>query len=145
MNGLSIASQGSLGVIGNDWQIAGVGDFNGDGKADILWRNASTGEVYIWLMNGLSIASRRSLGVIGSDWQIAGSATSTATAKPTFCGAMPRASVYIWLMNGLSIASREVRLASSGAIGRSPGSATSTTTAKPTFYGAMPGRRSRSG
>jgi len=29
-----------------------VGDFNGDGRADILWRNSSTGENYVWLMNG---------------------------------------------------------------------------------------------
>jgi len=27
-------------------------DFNGDGKSDILWRNQTTGQVYVWLMNG---------------------------------------------------------------------------------------------
>jgi hypothetical protein len=61
LNGLSVIGQGSLGVVGNDWQIAGIGDFNGDGKADILWRNAS-GEVYIWLLNGLSAIAQGSLG-----------------------------------------------------------------------------------
>jgi hypothetical protein len=28
-------------------------DFNTDGNADILWRNASTGANYIWYMNGV--------------------------------------------------------------------------------------------
>jgi hypothetical protein len=27
-------------------------DFNGDAKPDILWRNSSTGEVYVWYMDG---------------------------------------------------------------------------------------------
>jgi hypothetical protein len=29
----------------------GVGDFNGDAKADILWRHTD-GSIAIWLMNG---------------------------------------------------------------------------------------------
>lgn len=33
---------------GNDWHIAGVADFNGDGRDDILWRNDS-GEITDWL------------------------------------------------------------------------------------------------
>jgi hypothetical protein len=28
------------GWVPNDWQIVGVGDFGGDGKADILWRHS---------------------------------------------------------------------------------------------------------
>jgi hypothetical protein len=32
--------------------IVGVGDFNGDAHADILWQNLSTGEVYAWLLDG---------------------------------------------------------------------------------------------
>jgi hypothetical protein len=30
------------------WQVAGVGDFNGDGSSDILWRNSSTGAMSDW-------------------------------------------------------------------------------------------------
>jgi hypothetical protein len=34
-----------------DWEVTGVGDFNNDGSADILWRNYKNGENSIWLMN----------------------------------------------------------------------------------------------
>ena len=56
MNGTCIAASGSLGVVGMDWGIQGVGDFNGDSRADILWRHSS-GAVHLWLMNGTSIAA----------------------------------------------------------------------------------------
>lgn len=36
------------------WYLAGVGDFNGDGYADILWRSV-TGEGAIWTMNGTQV------------------------------------------------------------------------------------------
>jgi hypothetical protein len=35
-----------------DWQVAGIGDFDLNRKPDILWRNTSTGENYVWFMNG---------------------------------------------------------------------------------------------
>ena len=28
---------------------------NGDGKPDILWRNASTGENYVWYLDGVTV------------------------------------------------------------------------------------------
>jgi hypothetical protein len=34
------------------WQVVGVGDFNGDGHADVLWFNASTGQLSEWLLDG---------------------------------------------------------------------------------------------
>jgi hypothetical protein len=38
-----------------DWKIVGTPDIDGDGKADLLWWNSSTGQVYAMLMNGLTI------------------------------------------------------------------------------------------
>src|SRR5260370_3988064 len=46
------------------------GDFNGDGKQDILWRNTQTGEVDIWFMSGASVISKASVGVVGLDWKV---------------------------------------------------------------------------
>ena len=34
--------------VGADWQVAGVGDFNGDGRDDVLWRN-DNGALAEWL------------------------------------------------------------------------------------------------
>jgi hypothetical protein len=36
-----------------NWGVAGVGDFNSDGRPDILWRNIVTGENQVWIMHGI--------------------------------------------------------------------------------------------
>ena len=38
-----------------DWQPVGMGDFNADSRADILWQNVSTGQLYVWFMNGTTM------------------------------------------------------------------------------------------
>ena len=68
------------------YEIIGTGDFDGDGKSDILWRNDS-GEAYIWEMNRLQIKAQGSLGIQDTQSHIAGPATSMATARATSCGA----------------------------------------------------------
>jgi hypothetical protein len=35
-----------------NWRVAGTGDFNADGKTDILWHNVVTGQMQAWFMNG---------------------------------------------------------------------------------------------
>ena len=37
---------------GPNWRAVGTGDFNNDGESDIVWQNASTGQVSIWEMHG---------------------------------------------------------------------------------------------
>ncbi|MFK8067997.1 MAG: FG-GAP-like repeat-containing protein [Gammaproteobacteria bacterium] len=36
----------------DNWDIPGVGDFDNDGMADILWRHNTNGRVWMYLMNG---------------------------------------------------------------------------------------------
>ena len=35
-----------------NWTIRGTGDFNGDGNADLVWRNVANGNNGVWLYNG---------------------------------------------------------------------------------------------
>lgn len=65
MNGRTILSAGAVayadGTIPEPsytlWIISGYADADGDGKADILLRNTSTGRIVIWLMDGRTILS----------------------------------------------------------------------------------------
>ena len=53
---IGIKTSGSPFTLTNlNWRVAGVGDYNGDGRADIVWRNIATGLNAIWMMNGVSI------------------------------------------------------------------------------------------
>jgi FG-GAP-like repeat/Tryptophan-rich Synechocystis species C-terminal domain len=40
---------------GPAWQAIGSGDFNGDGRSDILFQNTTSGQVSIWEMSGNSL------------------------------------------------------------------------------------------
>ena len=89
MNGTALSSaSASLTLADLNWKVSGTGDFNGDAKSDIVWRNASNGQVYVWLMNGTTITSsgRCSPSPIPTGRSQA-PATTTATGSPTCSGA----------------------------------------------------------
>jgi hypothetical protein len=48
-------SSASPGLLAPAWKIKKVVDFDNDGKADILFYNATNGQVVIWLMNGVAV------------------------------------------------------------------------------------------
>jgi hypothetical protein len=57
MNGTAIKAQGAAGISdAGAWHLQQIGDLNGDGKDDILFRN-DAGFFYSWDMNGTTIAS----------------------------------------------------------------------------------------
>jgi VCBS repeat-containing protein len=37
---------------GNTWDVVDTGDYNRDGKTDVIWRNHATGHNIVWLMDG---------------------------------------------------------------------------------------------
>src|SRR5205809_662637 len=80
MNGWTIAARGLVNIVepSSFWELKGIGDFDGDGKADILWRNSSTGENYVYFMNGWAIVSRGSLDTVADPYWMQRSATTLA-------------------------------------------------------------------
>src|SRR3989475_5328238 len=82
------------------------GDFDGDGNADIEWRNAATGEDYIYLMNGTAIVGEGSLRTVAADWQIAGIGDFDGDGKADILWRNSSTGEnYVYLMNGTAIAS----------------------------------------
>jgi hypothetical protein len=50
----STAIYGGAGL--SDWTFQGIGDFDNDGDADLLWRHNTTSEIRIWFIEGAAIA-----------------------------------------------------------------------------------------
>ena len=84
----AIAYQGAPVSLGSSWALAEVGDFNGDGKADLLWCNSS-GALAEWTMNGAVITSSSFVTYQGqtvnpSGWQIQAQPTDSCSAQRRF-------------------------------------------------------------
>jgi hypothetical protein len=56
------------------WILKVVGDFDGDGDADLVFQHAATGQMYTWYMNGLSMigGSYLSPAQVNVAWHMAG-------------------------------------------------------------------------
>jgi hypothetical protein len=53
--------------------LAGLGDLNGDGRADLVWRDTATGELRVWYMNAAgAIASSASYGIVPLQFELRG-------------------------------------------------------------------------
>lgn len=47
----------NIGGYAAGWNVIGMGDIDGDGKDDLLWRNPTSGQFAYWLMNGTVFVS----------------------------------------------------------------------------------------
>jgi hypothetical protein len=94
----------NLGGAGADWHIQGVGDFNGDGRADILWRSDG-GEVAVWITNPSGSATPytvQNLGGAGADWHIQGVGDFNGDAnkpKDDILWRNDNGGVALWILN----------------------------------------------
>jgi YD repeat-containing protein len=60
-----------------NWVPALVADMDGDGRPDIVWRNAVTGENSVWIMSGTQVAQTVSIEPRADvNWQIGGGGSS---------------------------------------------------------------------
>src|SRR5262245_19816002 len=77
-------------------------DFNADGKADLIWRNQSTGATFIWMMNGVTPTTYTTLPTVPIDWQIVGVGDFNANGRPDLVWRRDSGENYVWFMNATS-------------------------------------------
>ncbi|MBC8123260.1 MAG: M4 family metallopeptidase [Gemmatimonadaceae bacterium] len=84
-----------------------VGDFNGNDKVDILWRNRTTGANTVWSMNGTSYTSSTAIPTVtDTDWQIVASADFNGDGKADILWRnRSTGQNVVWLMKGTSYVS----------------------------------------
>ncbi|WNM62611.1 VCBS repeat-containing protein [Candidatus Nitrospira neomarina] len=90
----------SLGGVGSDWEVAGVGDTDADGNADIIWRNTTSGAVAVWLMNGGTRISAGIPGTASTAWTIQGVGDLNGDGKADLVFRHTNGSAAVWLLNG---------------------------------------------
>ena len=110
MNGTAIDSVGTVAGgagVPADWQIAGIGDFGGDGNADILWQNTS-GQLALWQMDGANLINGGAVAggaAVSADWHIAAVQDFNGDVKNDILWRNDSGAVAEWNMNDTAIAS----------------------------------------
>ena len=82
-----------------------IGDFNSDGKPDVLWRNTSTGENYVWYLDGVTVIGGGALPPVSDqNWRVVGSADFNADSKPDILWRnVSTGENYIWYLDGVAV------------------------------------------
>jgi hypothetical protein len=108
MNGLNRLAGKNLtpsAVTDLSWRIVGSGDFDGDGKADLLWQNDATGQVVVWYMNGLVRRDFVILSPVVTDvyWKIKAVGDFNEDGFPDILWRhLTTGHVVVWIMNGVT-------------------------------------------
>jgi hypothetical protein len=85
--------------------MVNTGDFNGDAKSDIVWRNG-TGDTAIWLMNGASLSSAAVIANVPAPlWSIVQTGDYDGNGTSDLLWRDTNGNAAIWFMNGMTVAS----------------------------------------
>ncbi len=101
-----LGGTGADAIYGDDefdasWSVISRGDFNADGKADVLWYNTGDRRTLIWFMDGTTVTSSLLLPIASSDWQIAGTADFNGDQRQDILWRnQVTGDVGVWLTNG---------------------------------------------
>ncbi|MFO0827449.1 MAG: VCBS repeat-containing protein [Phycisphaerales bacterium] len=107
MNGFTPITSNFIGngqAMSTDWVLGAMGDLDGDGRADLIWRNTVTSQVKAWLLESLY---RKGYGNIGSKslaWTMRGCADINGDGKADLLWTNASSGqVNAWLMNSITL------------------------------------------
>ena len=112
MNGTTRTSSQYLNPyhVGANWRLAGTGDFNGDGKPDILWQEETAGDLVVWFMNGINRTSYSYLSIMrpaDPAWKVATVADMNGDTKPDLVWQhSSNGQLAAWMLDGTTVTSR---------------------------------------
>ena len=96
---------GTVDIGADEYRALDIVDFNGDGKADILWRNTSTGQNAVWYMDGVTLSGIGDLPALPNpDYAIVGTGDFNGDGKTDILwrNTTTRANA-VWYMNGVTL------------------------------------------
>ncbi len=103
MNGAVRDALAYVGTVADPtYQIQQVADFDGLGKADLLWWNTVQGDVWIWSMNGAAVESQAYVGVVpDTNYRIQAAGDYNGDRKADILWRnIVTGDLWVWLMNG---------------------------------------------
>jgi FtsP/CotA-like multicopper oxidase with cupredoxin domain len=88
-----------LGHEENDMMRPGI--FNANAKTELLWRNPTTGEDYVWYMDGVSMTGSAQFTTVAAPWQIVATGDFNNDGKRDLLWRNPTTGEnYVWYMDG---------------------------------------------
>jgi Domain of unknown function (DUF4394)/FG-GAP-like repeat/FG-GAP repeat len=108
MAGQQVQAEGAVAhaFVTDDWHVQGVGDFNGDGNSDVLWRQDGSGQVYVWEMNGQTVTDEGAVAhaPVTDDWHVQGVGDFNGDGNSDVLWRQDGSDqVYVWEMNGQQV------------------------------------------
>jgi phospholipase C len=105
VSGGKVSGSAGLGNVPSNFVVQGVGDFNGDGYPDILWRDTNSNTLSIWFTNGQSVQSAASVGTLPSNWNIAQIGGYAGPSDSDILLLDSSGDLAVWEMNGATVSS----------------------------------------
>ena len=95
----------SLASVPSGWRVVATGDFNEDGKPDLVWQHDTAGFVSVWYMSGASgnvmLGWNPLPSVSVAGWRVVGAADFNGDGKPDLVWQHDTARmVSVWYMGG---------------------------------------------
>ena len=90
--------------VGPDWKIAAVADFNGDGKADLLWRDSLDGAFTVWSSTGSGFTPNTyGNATVALGWSLQGAADFNGDGRADLLWRDGAGDVTVWTSNGAGV------------------------------------------